>query len=159
MQDAPRSPLNALSALHPEAIRRMTGFPEPDDRFAFIPELMARPDLAERSLRQGITLLFLDEQGALAALVFQEQLFGLLELPFAPEIERRSPDVLISLLDDFRLGWLPQEMAQALSGHVWRPCDLPAEAEGFAPVFAAGPLARHMQGRARILDNQADPAP
>ena len=150
MQDAPHP---QLSALRPEAIRRMTGFPErqstdADARFAFIPELMARPDLAERSLRQGITLLFLDAQGVLAALVFEDRLFGLLCLPFGQKI-----DVLVSLLDDFRLGWLPPEQAQTLSGHVWRPLELPAEAEGFAPMFATGPLAWRMQSRARILDN------
>jgi len=148
----------------------MTGFPEhrspgADARFAFIPELMARPDLVERSLRQGITLLFLDVRGVLAALVFKDRLFGLLCLPFGPKLPDNrtgssegsydvfSPDVLISLLDDFRLGWLPPEKAQNLGGHIWRPIELPAEAEGFAPVFAVGPLARHMQGRARILDN------
>jgi len=137
--------------------------PDADAHFAFIPELMARPDLVERSLRQGITLLFLQTRGVLAALVFKDRLFGLLFLPFGPKFpgdcDAFSPDVLVGLLDDFRLGWLPQDIAQSLGGHLWRPIELPAEAEGFAPVFAAGPLARHMQGRARILDNQADPAP
>jgi len=122
--------------------------PGADDRFAFIPELMARPDLAERSLRQGITLLFLDAQGVLAALVFEDRLFGLLCLPFGLEIE-----ALVGLLNDFRLGWLPQDMANRLGGHVWRACKLPAEAEGFAPMFVVGPLAPRMQGRARILHN------
>jgi hypothetical protein len=134
--------------------------PDADAHFAFIPELMARPDLVERSLRQGITLLFLQTRGVLAALVFKDRLFGLLHLPFGPKFpggcedssDAFSPDVLSSLLDDFRLGWLPQEKAQNLGGHVWRPIELPAEAEGFAPMFAAGPLARRMQGRARILD-------
>ena len=122
--------------------------PEADARFAFIPKLMARPDLTERSLRQGITLLFLDAKGVLAALVFEDRLFGLLCLPFGQEI-----DALVSLLNDFQLGWLPPEQAQNLGGHVWQPIDLPAEAEGFAPVFATGPLAWRMQGHARILDN------
>jgi len=148
----------------------MTGFlehrsPDTDARFAFIPKLMTRPDLVERSLRQGIMLLFLDARGVLAALVFKDRLFGLLCLPFDPKFpgDRTdssagegnvfSPDVLMSLLDDFRLGWLPPEKAQNLGGHIWRPIELPAEAEGFAPMFAVGPLAQRMQGRARVLDN------
>jgi len=135
----------------------MTGFPGSDAACAFIPELMARPDLAERSLRQGVTLLSLHARGVMGALVFKDHLFSLLRLPFGPEFpggsEGFSPAPLLGVLEDFRLGWLPQEKAHALGGYVWRPEELPAEAEGFAPIFAAGPLAWCMRGHARIPDN------
>ena len=158
--DAPRLSGLSLSGLSPADIRRMAGFPGADSRYAFIPQLMARPDLAGRGMRQGVTLLSLDEQGILAALVYGSSLYGLLHLPFgpAPGLECPgasgdfSPASLLPLLDDFRLGWLPHERARSLGGHVWRPGELPAEAEGFAPVFATGLLARHMQGHARILE-------
>jgi hypothetical protein len=139
----------------------MTGFPGSDAACAFIPELMARPDLAERSLRQGVTLLFLHASGVLGALIFRDRLFSFLHLSFGPEFpggsEGFSPVPLLGILEDFRLGWLPQEKAHTLGGYVWRPEELPAEAEGFAPMFAAGPLAWCMHGHARILDNMIEP--
>ena len=152
MQGTPHPP---LSMLHPSAIRRMIGLPKTDAICAFIPELMARQDLAERSFRQGITLLFLHKDNVLAALVFKERLFGFLHLPFglalSGDVDDFSPALLLGILEDFRLGWLPPEKARALGGYVWRPTELPAEAEAFAPIFATGPLARCMHGYARIL--------
>jgi hypothetical protein len=136
----------------------MTGFPGSDADCAFILELMARPDLTERSLRQGVTLLFLHARGVSGALVFKDRLFSFLRLPFGPEFPggsgEFSPAPLLALLEDFRLGWLPQEKAHTLGGYVWRPEELPAEAEGFAPIFATGPLAQCMRGHARILSPQ-----
>ena len=122
---------------------------------AFTLELMARPDLADRSFRQGITLLSLHARGVLAALIFKDRLFGFLRLPFGPEFpggpDGFAPALLLGILEDFRLGWLPREKVCTLGGYVWRPEELPAEAEGFVPLFAAGPLAQYMHGHARIL--------
>ena len=137
------------------AIRRMTGFPVLDSSFAFILGLMALPALAGRALRQGVTLLHLDSQRLLAALVFQGRLLGLLHLPMRElcrESGAFSPERLLGLLEDFRLGWLPVEKTGELGGAVWRPAHLPPEAEGFAPMFASGPHAHLLDGRVRVLD-------
>lgn len=161
--DARGLPLDSLMADEPDkrmvrlsAIRRMTGFPAIDAAHAFILGLMALPDLTERSFRQGLTLLHLHTRGALAALVFQERLLGFLDLPFGPGLSGNpdafSPSLLLEILDDFRLGWFPEEKANDLQGFVWHPPRLPPEAEGFAPLFAVGALSDLMAGHARVLD-------
>ena len=137
------------------AIRRMTGFPVLDTSFAFILGLMALPALAGRALRQGVTLIHLDARRLLAALVFRGRLLGLLYLPIrelSHESMAFSPQRLLGLLEDFRLGWLPMEKTTELGGAVWRSAQLPPEAEGFAPMFASGPHSHLLDGHVRVLD-------
>lgn len=139
------------------AIEGMTGLPAIDATCACFLGLMALPRLAMRSRRQGLTLLHAHSHGIEAALVFQGHIPAFLHLPFGPRFPGPPDDKwtvdLPGLLKDFRLGWLPPEKAEELGGVVRRITELPAEAEGFAPLFAAGSLAEALEGKACIPDS------
>ncbi len=150
MQEAPDPACLRLSV-----IRRMTGFPVLDAAQAFILGLSVLPEIAERSYRQGVTLLHAHRGGLLAALLFQGRVHGFLRLPSGAGTSSTSscafPSDLPELLKDFRLGWLPPEALTTSGGFVCYSAELPGEAEGFAPIFAAGECAEGLQGQARIL--------
>jgi hypothetical protein len=135
-------------------IQRMTDYPVQDCGLAWIPGLLALPEIARRSWRQGVTLLRLDSRGLGAALVYRERLFAVLELPAKAVLDAAGDmDVptLRARLDDFRLGWLPPELAQELGGFVQRAPELPPEAEGFGPTWIGGASAARLEGCGRIL--------
>ena len=153
-------PIGSLSGSLPDeavlrlsTIGRMNEIAAADRCRAFIAGLFSLPGTAERSLRHGLTLLWLDERRIYAALVFRNAVHALAELSFpvlfGPGRENGAGP-LVRLLDDFRLGWLPDEEAARHGGVVWRAGDLPDEAEGFKPLMAAGPEADALAGRARI---------
>jgi hypothetical protein len=131
------------------AIRRMTDYPVQDSGLAWIPGLLALPAIARRSWRLGVTLLRLDSRGLGAALVYQEKLFAVLELPASAILDAAGAvdaPALSARLDDFRLGWLPPELAQELGGFVQRAPELPPEAEGFGPSWIGGADAARLEG-------------
>lgn len=147
------------------AIRRMTGYPVVEYSAAFVLGMLSQRDVAERSWREGVTLLALEKDRVYGVLVFQEQVHAYMELSLTalfPEtrgtLAAAPGDVkrFIALLEDFRLGWLPGERAAALGGHVCRPAALPAEAEGFKPIVASGPYADILRGTARVLRTAQD---
>ncbi len=124
------------------AIKQTSGAPVLDHIFAFALGLLAAPRIAGRSLREGLTLLHVDGLWLRAALVFQNRLFSVLEVPLnawtQPPAGNAAPDSLARHLEDFRLGWLPQEVAASQGGFVSRAACLPPEAEGFRPTFICG---------------------
>jgi hypothetical protein len=131
------------------AIQRMTDYPVQDSGLVWIPGLLALPAIARRSWRLGVTLLHLDSRGLRAALVYQEKLFALLELPvraFLDPAGAVDAPALSARLEDFRLGWLPPELAQELGGFVQRAPELPPEAEGFGPSWVCGADAARLDG-------------
>ena len=158
-----------LAALMPEKadeemlrlckIQRITGFPVLNETAATILGLLAAPGVLARSCRQGVTLVDMTENHVLAALVYQERLLGLLELPW-----EKIPSgpvgkaVLLDCLEEFRFGWLPDERARELGGYVDCAALLPPEAEGFRPIFASGRNAFLLEGCARIMDSPDDSA-
>lgn len=158
----PSSLLSALSGkdavLRLSEIARMTTATADPCR-AFILGLLSLPGVAARAQRQGLTLLWLDPERVCAALVFRDSLYALATLSFPAlfglDAGQGAAD-LVRLLDDFRLGWLPEEAATRLDGAVWRASDLPPEAEGFKPLFACGPNAGLLAGKARIMPESTE---
>ena len=125
------------------AIQRITGYPALDSSAAFLLGLLSMPGVRERSYRQGVTLLFMGKTVISAGLVFQDRLFGFFELPADRLWPKDAPEpaLLLTCLEEFRLGWLPKEMAARLGGFADSALALPPEAEGFRPVYATGPHA------------------
>jgi uncharacterized protein (DUF1786 family) len=153
----PGPPLWRLSA-----IQRITGHAVADTAAAFLLGLLSIPDVFGRSFRQGIVLAYAGQSHVAAALVFAGRLFGFFELPLERAIPGASgtgrPEMalLLRLLEDFRLGWLPQETVAELGGHQCRMPRLPAEAEGFVPLYVTGPGSRLFAGQARLVGDIAD---
>lgn len=110
-------------------------------------------EVAGRSQREGVVMCYAGAHSLLFSLLFQERLYGLLEVPFGSVFDKGF-DAFLPLLEDFRLGWLPAEKAEGLGGAVACAGSLPSEAEGFKPLFVLGPKAEALKGRARILDDE-----
>ena len=125
-------------------IQRISQFPAADGFCASILGVLAAPLVQTRVFREGVTILHLEEDRAFAALVFQDKLFAVAERRL-----RAQGDVPAFLedLDSFRLGWLPQEKMRDLDGFSVVLPDLPAQAEGFRPLYIAGPGAYRLHGR------------
>lgn len=122
-------------------IGRITNASAMDRSFAFVAGMLSLPSVAARSRREGVLLLHAGRRRLTAALVFQERLFSLLEMPlefFTRAARAGEMPTLSQWLDDFRLGWLPPESACAQGGLVCRSEALPPEAEGFRPAFITG---------------------
>lgn len=144
--------------LRPSTIGRMNKYGSTDRSHAFLAGMLSLPPVTERSRRHGLTLLWLDPERVYAALVFRGALHAMAGLSFPalfnPEGDAgyaRGSAALARLLDDFRLGWLPEEEAARRGGVAWRAASLPPEAEGFMPFFAAGPEAGMLTGFAMVM--------
>ena len=142
------------------AIQRIIGNPVLDSSAAFLLGLLASPGVTERSYREGVTLLFAGRHVVSAGLVFQDRLLAFFALPTDRGLppDGSTPSLLLHCLEEFRLGWLPKERAAELGGFVDAPSALPPEAEGFRPLFVAGPCAALLEKHGRIVGTPEDRA-
>lgn len=146
----------APEMLRLSSIQRITGFPVADSAIAFIFGLLSIPLVAGRSGREGLVLVELSRHTLRAALVYREHLFALLEMPSVVFCGASTPGAEMDLetleqwLDDLRLGWLPSEKASDRGGFLCRAPALPPEAEGFRPMFVAGPDAPLLEKSGQI---------
>lgn len=129
-----------------ENISPVSALPFPLDLMA----AMLAKEAGWRSEREGVLLLCTDTSQLYGALVFRHMLHAFLEIPLVDAF-LPNPGPLDALLDDFRLGWLPAEVVEKHGGHAHVLPNLPPEAEGFRPAFAAGFSPAVLEGRARIL--------
>ena len=142
------------------AIQRITGYPVLDSAAAFVLGLLADSGVSGRARREGVTLLFAGRHTVSAGLVFRDRLLGFFELPAEKMLppDGREPSLLLTCLEEFRLGWLPKERAVDLGGFSDVAPSLPPEAEGFRPLFVTGPRAALLEGRGRMVGGPDDMA-
>ena len=142
------------------AIQRITGYPVLDSAAAFALGLMADSGVSGRARREGVTLLFAGKHTVSAGLVFRDRLLGFFELPAQKLLppDGSEPSLLLTCLEEFRLGWLPKERAAELGGFSDVALSLPPEAEGFRPLFVTGPRAVLLEGRGRLVGGPDDMA-
>ena len=140
------------------AIQRITGYPVLDSSAAFVLGLLAVPGIAERSYREGLTLLFAGGDSVSAGLVFQDRLLAFFELSADRVLppDGGAPSLLLNCLEEFRLGWLPKERASQLGGWVDAVPALPPEAEGFRPLFVVGSRASLLEKHGRLIETPED---
>lgn len=108
---------------------------------------MGLPALQARTMREGLVLLEMGEERVSAALVFRNRLFGYMAAPAAT----MTVPLLLDWLEAFRLGWLPPEKAEAAGGCSFVCIGLPAEAEGFRPLYLLGENAGRMKAHGQLL--------
>ena len=120
------------------AIQAATRGPVADTGSAALLGLLSMPEIAERSSRQGLVLVNAGNSHTVAFLVYQERVFGVYEQHTFGIAAAQIADDLAA----FSLGWLPNEQVLAAGGHGCVVLDLPPEAEGFRPVYIAGPQRR-----------------
>ena len=121
---------------------------------AHIHGALALPALHARTQREGLVLVNMGGETVSAALIFQNRLFGYMAVPASA----MTVPLLLEWLEAFRLGWLPPEKAEAVGGCSFVCIGLPAEAEGFRPVYVLGENAFRMKAHAQLLSQQTEPA-
>lgn len=119
-----------------EEIQRVSGFRLADALCASWLYVLGQQAVLARRFREGIALAHFEHGRAYLALVFQDRLLAVAE---ADRKAWNGPEAFLEDLDSFRLGWLPAEKARSLSGFSVSCPELPAEAEGFRPLYLSGP--------------------
>lgn len=91
----------------------------------------AIPQIENRNNQEGITLLFEINNHLFAFLVFQNNIYGV----FEHNLTQLTPQLLQKNLEEFRFGWLPNEEVLKQNGYGCILKNIPAEAEGFRPIY------------------------
>lgn len=125
--------------------RAIGGGPVADTGTAAVLGALATPEVAERSDREGVLVVNAGNSHTTAFLVFRRRVLGIYE----HHTGMLSAAELAKDLDEFRLGWLPDEQVRATGGHGCVFETLPPEAEGFRPAFILGPRRELRAGAAR----------
>lgn len=135
------------------ALRDSTGGPVADTGTAAVLGALAVTDVAERSQRQGVTIVNVGNSHIVAFLVFQERIFGVYEQHTA----LLDLEALLFDLKEFRFGWLPDEQVRSQGGHgCLFAAPLPEEAEGFMPTFILGPQRKILRGHGQFIAPYGD---
>jgi len=114
---------------------------------------LACPEVAERSHRQGITIINIGNTHIVAFLVYQERIMGVYEHHTGQlDIAALQHDLM-----EFRHLWLPDELVRAAGGH---GCafkkDIPPESEGFNPTYILGPKRDLLRGQGTFIAPYGD---
>lgn len=159
LRDSKGDPTQWLYAKAPEECTRLAalqraigGGPVADTGAAAVLGALAVPEVAERSDREGVLVVNAGNSHTTAFLVFQRRVLGVYEHHTA----MLSAAGLAKDLDEFRLGWLPDEQVRAAGGHGCVFGDLPPEAEGFRPAFILGPRREILRGRGAFIAPYGD---
>ncbi len=151
------------SSLQLSPIQHTLSYPVLDSFHAALLGIISAPAVASRMFRQGILAVKLTQHRLQAALVFQGRMLGFFEHPFTPALATTTIPAtqlarLLQHLESFRLGWLPPEVAEQENARVAVCPQLPAEAEGFKPMYITGSHAPALQGYGQISSIDDDPA-
>lgn len=132
--------------------RAIGGGPVADTGTAAVLGALATPEVAERSDREGVLVVNAGNSHTTAFLVFRRRVLGIYE----HHTGMLSAAELAKDLDEFRLGWLPDEQVRATGGHGCVFETLPPEAEGFRPAFILGPRRELLRGRGAFIAPHGD---
>lgn len=128
------------------------GGPVADTGTAAVLGALATPEAAERSDREGVLVVNVGNSHTTAFLVFRRRVLGIYE----HHTGMLSTESLLKDLNEFRLGWLPDEQVRAAGGHGCVFRELPPEAEGFRPAFILGPRRELMRGHGAFIAPYGD---
>ena len=128
-------------------IQERSNGPVADADAAVLLGALSMQELSERSWREGITVLNADDRHTVAFLVYQGRVWGVYE----QHTQLLTTELLQRNLEEFRLGWLPDEVVRNAGGHGCALLELPPEAEGFRPTFVFGPRGAAFPGIGKRL--------
>lgn len=143
----PPAPLTRLAA-----IRAVSGGPVADSGTSIILGALTMPEVVDRSFREGITIVNVGNGHTVAALVHKACVVGIYE----HHTGMRTLEELLHDLQEFRLGWLPDEEVRATGGHGTAFVDVPEEAGGFVPTFILGPKRETLRGHGQFIAPHGD---
>lgn len=136
-----------------DTLRQATGGPVADTGTAAVLAALVAPEVRDRAMRQGVTVVNMGNSHILAFLLFRDRVYGVYE----QHTGLRDITGLLHDLREFKLGWLPDEVVREQGGHgsVFTG-DLPPEAEGFAPTFILGPQREQLAGHGQCFAPHGD---
>ncbi|MEG2173636.1 MAG: DUF1786 domain-containing protein [Desulfovibrionaceae bacterium] len=139
--------LTRLVALH-----AVTGGPVADTGTAALLGALCLPEVRDRSQREGVTIVNIGNSHCVAALVYQQRILGIYE----HHTGMRSVEQLLQDLQEFRMGWLPDEQVRATGGHGTAFGHIPEAAAGFDPTFVLGPRRELLRGYGQFVAPYGD---
>ncbi len=137
---------------HLASIQSVSNGPVAEAFSATLMGFLTQPVVHMRQLRQGVLLVKVGQTMVRAALVYAGKVFGYLEVPVA----NITLEELVKDLESFRLGWLPVEKMVMQGGFVSLCPDLPADAEGFKPMYITGAKAAWLSKHGAVLQQFGD---
>ncbi len=129
------------------SLQSLTGGPVADTGTAAILGMLSVPEVSARSMREGITIINVGNSHTLAMLIYANQVLGI----FEHHTGQQSLEEYLQDLQDFRLGWLPDEKVRASGGHGVAFAPRVEEAGSFAPTFIIGPQRERLRGQGQFL--------
>lgn len=134
------------------AIQAATGGPVADTGTAALLGALCVPEVADRSWREGVTIVNVGNSHIIGALVYRGKVCGMYE----HHTGMRSLEELLGDLHEFRLGWLPDEHVRASGGHGTAFADVPGEAGVFTPTYVFGPRRELLRGHGQFIAPYGD---
>ncbi len=130
-----------------DTLQKLTGGAVADTGMAAVLGALCTPEVWARSQREGVTIINVGNSHTIAMLVYKGQVSGIYE----HHTGQRSLEELLHDLQEFRLGWLPDEEVRASGGHgtVFGVRD--ADAGGFTPTFVLGPQREILRGYGQFI--------
>ena len=156
--DASSRPEDWLYNVAPHSLTRLTalqaatGGPVADTGTAALLGALCVPEVADRSHREGVTVVNVGNSHVVAALVYKERVFALYE----HHTSARTLEELLDDLREFRLAWLPDEIVRGSGGHGTAFAAVPEEAGSFAPTFVLGPRRELLRGQGQFIAPYGD---
>ncbi len=123
-----------------------------DTAIAALLGLLSVPEIKARSEREGITIVNIGNSHTIAFLYFQEQVFGIYE----HHTTMLTKQNLAKDLEEFRLGWLPDESVRQNGGHGCVITGDLAVAEGFRPTYIIGPKRNDFIGLGQMISTHGN---
>ncbi len=128
-------------------LQSLTGGPVADTGTAAVLGALCMPEVWARSQREGVTIINVGNSHTIAMLVYQGEVMGIYE----HHTGQRCLEELLHDLQEFRLGWLPDEAVRATGGHGTVFSNRDADAGSFAPTFILGPQRELLRGHGQFI--------
>lgn len=132
--------------------RTIGGGPVADTGAAAVLGALSMPEVAERSHREGCLVVNVGNSHVIAFLLYRERIVGIYE----HHTGMHDTESLLHDLQEFRMGWLPDEQVRSKGGHGCAFGDIPGDAEGFRPTFILGPRRDLLRGKGQFIAPHGD---
>ncbi len=129
------------------ALQQLTGGSVADTGTAAILGILSVAEVAKRCRREGITIINVGNSHTLAMLIYDNKVLGI----FEHHTGQQPLEEYLHDLQEFRMGWLPDEKVRASGGHGVAFGERLEEAGSFAPTFIIGPQRERLRGHGQFL--------
>ncbi len=128
-------------------LQTLTGGPVADTGTAAILGALSMPEVRARAQREGVTLVNVGNSHILAMLVYAGKVVGI----FEHHTGQQDKEAYLHDLQEFRMGWLPDEQVRASGGHGVAFGSRLEDAGAFTPTFILGPQRELLRGHGQFL--------